>query len=119
MIALIIIAFAAFFLVASYGIILKCNSEMREDRGDTEVFYVSRIGLVVTRIHFIVLAIPVIMATIFAVDNIINESSQLVLATNFKMIAATTIAACVIGALIQAIAIKIIKIQDSQDDDLR
>ena len=115
---LFIIAISAFVLITLYGVILKCNSEMSKIEGDTEVFYVSRIGLAVTRIHFIVLAVPIIMATVFAVDNMISKRSQIILATNFRMIVVTTIVLCVLGALIQAITTFIINVQDSQDDDL-
>lgn len=115
MIAIIFIVVASAVLLIIMRSVLILPSVKKEDDDGLEICYTNKLNGIIARIRFVVLAIPIIMMTYFAIDNIVRDNGLDIIKSNLRIVFTATVVIAIIGALAQAIAIFIF----NKDNDNR
>lgn len=107
MIAIMFIVVASAVLLIIMRSVLISLSVKKEDDNGLEIYHINKLNGIIARIRFVVLAIPIIMMTYFAIDNIVRDNGLDIIKSNLRIVFTATIVIAMIGALAQAIAISI------------
>lgn len=104
-IAIIFIVVASAVLLVIIHSVLISLSVKKEDDDGLEIYYINKLNGIIARIRFMVLAIPIIIMTYFAIDNIVRDNGLDIIKSNLRIVFTATVVIAMIGALAQAIAI--------------
>ena len=89
-------------LAVVYGVCMLLNFDMKIYSSHEHMpIYINKLGCVIARIHFLVLAVPIIMFAAFAVVNVEKQYPKEIILRYTKTTLSATFIAIFIGALAQ------------------
>ena len=107
-----IVVASAVLLIIMHSVLISLSVKKEANDG-LEIDYTNKLNGIIARIRFVVLAIPIIMMTYFAIDNIVKDNGLDIIRSNLRIVFTATVVIAMIGALAQAIAISIFDKDDN------